>query len=394
MSPVIPAYLTVNPLTLLTRPSGEWQSWFPFSSPRGLWTYVGRTALYRGLLRLKLKPGSTVLFPSYFQGVEADTLLHAGFKLRFYRVDRSFRPDLTDVERRLDGEASALYITHYFGLPQPLPLISEFCRTKGLKLIEDCALGLFSKDGESWLGSAGDMAMYCVYKTVPLPHGGFLVTKTASGEEKMERPPARPVFLQTADLIAQHFKNRLFSPALEGAWLRTAGLRKALVGEMSSGNMDFKTAVLEYGAAPVAEYLMGFCNPQTIIQRRRENFERLLCRLDGAVRPVIKELPGGACPCFFPVYVEDKAQFRKDLAARGIGSVNLWNPPHRACPEDMAKEVAPWRNQILELPIHQQIDEEGVERIAAAVAEVANRKRQSVSMWSIPEMAFPTTSGH
>src|SRR5207302_10768735 len=94
---------------------------------------------------LGLAPHSTILVPSYHEGIELDALLAAGYRLRYYRVDQDLRVDLDDVERRLDPSVAALYVIHYFGLPQPLAVLREFCDAHGLRLIEDCALALFSR---------------------------------------------------------------------------------------------------------------------------------------------------------------------------------------------------------------------------------------------------------
>jgi len=64
---------------------------------------------------LKLPEHSTILVPAYHQGVEIDTLLAAGYQVRYYRVDERLLVDFEDLERRLDRAVSALYVIHYFG---------------------------------------------------------------------------------------------------------------------------------------------------------------------------------------------------------------------------------------------------------------------------------------
>src|SRR5262245_42829462 len=42
-----------------------------------------------------------------------------------------------------------------------------------MRLVEDCALSLYSRDPSGrWLGSTGDLSIFCLYKTLPVPHGG------------------------------------------------------------------------------------------------------------------------------------------------------------------------------------------------------------------------------
>jgi dTDP-4-amino-4,6-dideoxygalactose transaminase len=109
------AYFTLPPISLCARGSDAWKQVFPFTEPGGAWTFSGRVALFAGLRQIQLPVGSTVLVPSYFQGTEIDTLIAAGYKLRFYAIDDNFEVDLADVEQKLDDNVSALYIIHYFG---------------------------------------------------------------------------------------------------------------------------------------------------------------------------------------------------------------------------------------------------------------------------------------
>ncbi|MEJ2722409.1 MAG: aminotransferase DegT, partial [bacterium] len=71
---------------------------------------------------------------------------------------------------------------------------------------------------------------------------------------------------------------------------------------------------------------------------------------------------------FFPVLVEDKIRIQKQLEALGVYTVNLWYQRHPACPPDMAQEASRWRDHLLELPIHHDLDPGDVERVAAAVS--------------------------
>jgi dTDP-4-amino-4,6-dideoxygalactose transaminase len=141
--------------------------------------------------------------PSYHQGVEIDTLLAAGYQVRYYRVTEQLCVNLEDVEQRVDDTVSALYVIHYFGFAQPLDPIRRFCDAHRLQLIEDCALSLFSRANGTWLGSVGDLALYSVYKTLPLPHGGFLLTKAGQPASALPPAPLASTFIQTLDLLHQ-----------------------------------------------------------------------------------------------------------------------------------------------------------------------------------------------
>src|SRR5262245_33219680 len=68
------------------------QSGFPFDRPAVHYYYQARNAIYALAQAWKLA-GQEVLFPAYFHGVEVETLLAAGVKLRFYPVHKGMRVD-------------------------------------------------------------------------------------------------------------------------------------------------------------------------------------------------------------------------------------------------------------------------------------------------------------
>jgi len=373
---IIPVVPTLSLSDLVSPGSSRWRSFFPFSSNRGAWALTGRVALYRGLPALELAPGSTVLVPSYFHGVEIDTLLAAGHKLRFCRIREDFTFDLDDAERRLHGDESALFVIHYFGFPQPLAPIETFCRRHGLKLIEDCALSLFSRDENGPLGTHGDLALYSVYKTVLLPHGGFVVTKGTRGYRPLRAFSRMSTAVQLKDLIHLDMKARgwgetekwilRFSRAFKSA-LRWN--REEMVG---SGYSSWDPRMLEYDASPWVRRLMRLVDPVSIVAKRRENYLHLAARLRGrAHTPApFDKLPEGVCPLFFPVVVEDKIRFQSDMLRLGIQTINLWYESHPACPPDLDAETSKWRRHLIEVPIHQGLSLEDIDRVADAVSSL------------------------
>ncbi|HVH10747.1 MAG TPA: hypothetical protein VM736_13215, partial [Gemmatimonadales bacterium] len=90
----MPVYPTWAHLWRLPCWSSQWRHWFPFNAPGGRWTFSGRVALYHGLPSLGLPRGSTILVPTYHQGVEIETLLAAGYRVRYYRLTDGLRIDL------------------------------------------------------------------------------------------------------------------------------------------------------------------------------------------------------------------------------------------------------------------------------------------------------------
>lgn len=365
--PYLSALLSLPPRAILGGRDDTWRGTFPFSAPFGGWTFSGRTALAAGLAALKVPPGTQVLVPAYFQGTEIDTLLRRGLKLKFYRLRGDFTVDLEHLERTIDSRSRLLYIIHYFGLPQPLDTLTELCERRGLKLIEDCALGLYSRAGETWLGSRGDLALFSVYKTVPLPHGGYAVLKNPATVEQLRPPPLQSTVTQTVDLIMEHLLSRGSRAPLARTRRVVRLVRRAIGWErgsaVESGSIVWDKRLLELGASQLVHTLMDFHRPDDIVARRRANFQILHGFLREHSPLHLERLPDGVCPLFYPIIVDDKERAQQALQQLGVGSVNLWSQSHSICPKELATEVLPWRRHILELPVHQLLDGADSERI-------------------------------
>lgn len=370
----VPGYPTLAGFRRAGRLHSNWREWFPFTAPGG-WAFSGRVALYHGISRLGLPPHSTILVPSYHEGIELDALLAAGYGVRHYRVDHALRIDLADVERKIDPSVAALYVIHYFGLPQPLPALRAFCDAHRIRLIEDCALALFSRTNGTWLGTVGDLAIFSLYKTLPLPHGGYLVER--SGRDplpELRAPPAMSTLVQTLDLVHHTLQANGLSGVERAASRASRAVRRLLRWNrqttVSSGGSRWDQRLVTYGVSRWTQQLIGFTNRDQVVARRRANYQRLATRLRSHVSVPFPELPPGACPLLLPVLVANRERVQWRLGGLGVQSGSFWPTTHGTCPPDLAAEIAPWREQCLELPIHQELRSRDVDRVADAVIQV------------------------
>ena len=92
-----------------------------------------------------------------------------------YRVDRNARIDMTDLVARITSRTKLVYVTHYFGRPAEIEDLVALCRERNIKLLEDCALSLFSDT----TGSLGDAAIFSFRKSLPACAGGALALHDA-----------------------------------------------------------------------------------------------------------------------------------------------------------------------------------------------------------------------
>ncbi len=353
---------------------------FPLSDPRTQPFYLGRGAVVRAVERLGLG-GCEVLVPAYHHGVEVEALLAAGVRPRFYNVTRDFQTDFASLAAEVTPETRAIYVIHFVGLPQPMPEIVAFARARGLKIIEDCALALYSRDGRFPLGSRGDAAIFCFYKTLAVPHGGAL-WMPAPGPPPALSPPG---VLATAHQILASLLTHLDRQGGTLGHLARRMLRKTarwwrLVGPLPVdsrpvGTRSFVPGQEKLGIAPASLRIAVRSEARSVVEARRRNYYALLSRLREVCPPMVQELPSGACPLFYPLWTEDKRALQQALAQEGIESIDFWREGSPLVPPGKFPDVEALRAHVLELPIHQDLDLGDIERIARTVKRALATRR-------------------
>lgn len=350
---------------------------FPFDGSRATLYFLARNAIWHGADALGLKAGDEVLMPSYHHGVEPECLLAKGMKLRFYRVDERMVADLEDVRAKLRPDTRALYVTHYLGIPQPIGAFREIASGAGIPLIEDCALSLYSRTEAGPLGSFGDIGIFCLYKSLPVPHGGALaLNRKDLAMPPVPRPPDRVTTtsyilnrLLDAGVVSRSAVRRAASETFRS--LARAAKHAARTTVVPIDTEEFDVLIIDLGVRDVARRIIRHTNADETVARRRANFLRFAERLDPGVRAVFPSLPPGACPLSFPIFVKEKVAVAERLMAAGVESVNMWARHHPASPRGSFPEIDFLREHVLELPCHQGLRFDHVDYAAEKASELA-----------------------
>jgi dTDP-4-amino-4,6-dideoxygalactose transaminase len=376
------------PGNLLRRGVGEPP--FPLNAPDRTYSYMARGVIYHLFRALKLKPGETVLVPDYHSGVEIWALRAAGVNLRYYPIRANLEPDMDALRRLCTPEVRVLYVIHYFGWSQPLAEMQQLCRERGLIMIEDCALSFLSAAEGKPLGSTGDYAFYCLYKTLPVPNGGVLVqnSRVSADLTHLQLEPCSTASLAaaSAELFLERIRGSSDAAGRALFWLKRrigqafnlAGIHRLPVGDISP---DFSTIGLDVDKMNVAmsgfskRLLEGF-DYAAIRRRRIENFTALRDALAGEVPMPRNDLPAGMCPLFFPVFVEDKAAAARAFLERGINVTELWNYGYPEADPHTGPETQLLRRHLLELPIHQDVTPAQVEYMARCALDMRHLYKQ------------------
>lgn len=144
----------------------------------------GRRALVEALRISGVTNGSTVALPALICRELLSAIYASGAVPSFYHVGKDL-----NVDGSVSGLPSckAVVAVNYFGFPQALSPFREHCRRTGAVLIEDNAHGLFSRDSTGTsLGLRGDLGLFSLRKTLPIPNGAALVVNARAYASSLE----------------------------------------------------------------------------------------------------------------------------------------------------------------------------------------------------------------
>ena len=318
-------------------------------------------------------PGDEVLVPSYNCGSDVSPVIATGARVLMYRVDRNAEIDIDDIRRRVSKRTKAICVTHYFGRPAKITELASFCREREIKLLEDCALSLFS----SGVGEIGDAAIFNLRKSLPVSDGGVLsIGCSPSDQQVIIAREASPFSVGRGALsLLKRWIQRMF-------WIGSGALRSADVESPSADNVreadlpdipnsyyysyDGDTAAIR--ASRLARGLLNRINRDEIVNRRRGNYRVLRASMKDArgFAPLWREeeLEPGVCPLGFPIVVQDKVRWCRNLNGSGVSVAPWWSGFHRGLDWGEFVEARKLKKQLVLLPVHQGLTADDMEYIA------------------------------
>ena len=334
---------------------------YPFTDSRVRLYEFARQGLWHGVQALGLATGDEVLVPAYNHGSELEVMNRAGVAMRFYGRGGALEPDEHELESLVGPATRALYLIHYLGRAQDSARWRTWCDAHGLLLIEDVAMAwLAARDGTP-AGALADLAIYSPWKTFGLYDVGAMVCA---------RPPARVPATRTTHarfVLRSHLRWLAGRSGLAGAAVRRRKARRAAFTTLPADEWG----LLDPDAGPSALSLFllrRLARGADAPAARRRNFERLHERLAALAAPGFEQVDPEACPFAYPIATDDKHGLIAALAAQGVEVLDLWSVPHPSAPA--AAEfpgVARRRATTVGLPVHQELRDGDIDRIADAV---------------------------
>ncbi len=367
---------------------------FPLNQEKCFYYFSARYALAGGLTALGLKPGDAILLPSYNCGVEIDPILHSKIKPVFYRIDKNLLVDCDDIMKKITGDVKAILVTHFLGFPQPVNQVGKICSEKNLFLIEDCAHALLSSLDGKPLGSFGDISIFSLLKTLPVPNGGVSAINNRNIDH--DHYPKKPNLFATLLYATELLKKRTQSNnsvieyglgalyngvyfSLLSARLALAAFRKYFNPRglylVKPDSQLFVEGLRPWGISSLSKKIISKTNLEEVKKIRRRNFEYLLSHFLKNERGILpfRELPPGVCPLFFPIILESSQQREavyKRLKSRGVITHPWWDRFHPGVQWEEFPEAVYLKRRLFGFPIHQDLTLKHLDHVVEQFEEV------------------------
>jgi dTDP-4-amino-4,6-dideoxygalactose transaminase len=350
--------------------------------------FWARNGIFHALRAFQVPAGARVLVPAYLCASAVEPILAYGAAVEFYAIRPDLRVDLDDLAARIGHDTKAVLAVHYFGFPQPMTDLRQLCDARGLWLLEDCAHVLTGEIDGRPLGTVGDASVFSLRKFLPLYDGAEL-------RVNFDRPGFRIAWCRTTPLFALKVAKNLvemtsgpLGRALRGrlsvgAWrdrLCSGGpTGDAHVLAMDTNSTSFDPAMVDMPMSAMCCFIADHSDVPAIVAQRRRNYHRLQRGLatTGAVAFALGELPTAVCPWILPVFFPGIEQAHLRLRARGIPAVT-WGgvrPLGVSAAEFPAADFL--YDRLVFLPIHQGLDDHGVDLMIETVRSVCREAATS-----------------
>ena len=342
---------------------------FPLDDPRGHRFRFGRAALWHGVRALGLQEDDEVLVPAYHHGSEIEAFISAGLVPRFYSTRPGMMPDVGELESVIGRRTRALMLIHVFGLAQPISEYRHWCDEHGLLLIEDAAQAWLSESEGTPVGRDADLSLFCLYKTFGLPDGAAVFIR--AGAQPQRDLGSGPTLAAVAKRHAAWAAQRSVLVGAAWTWAKSrCGTRFDAAGEIALG--DTSAAM-----SSASESLLARLAATPAAAIRRAHYRLLFERLAELVPQQMPRLTPGAAPFAFPISTSEKGTLLNRLAHAGIHAIDYWSVPHPTLEPQRDPVGARLRNQVVGLPVHQELVPDDLDRITAAVIGPRRRPREA-----------------
>ncbi len=140
----------------------------------------GTAALHLALLSLGIKPGDEVICPSLTFVATVNVIKYVGAIPVFADVTglTDWNINIESIKKVKTSKTKAIIVVHYGGYPCDMPVICEYAKREGLKIVEDCAHAPGAAIESKKVGTWGDVGCFSFFsnKNISTGEGGMITT--------------------------------------------------------------------------------------------------------------------------------------------------------------------------------------------------------------------------
>ena len=149
----------------------------------------GTDALELALLAVGCTPGAEIVTAANAGGYAAAAARRLGLEARYAEVDpETLGLTAATIEQALTPATRAVVATHLYGLMCDIEGIVDLCRTRGIRVVEDCAQAAGAQRRGRRAGAFGDVATFSFYPTkllAAIGDGGAVATNDIEIDERV-----------------------------------------------------------------------------------------------------------------------------------------------------------------------------------------------------------------
>ena len=325
--------------------------------------------MHLALLAAGTGPGDEVITTPLTFAATVNVILHAGATpvLADVRED-DYNIDVDGIERKITPRTKALMPMHYGGQPCRMDELQALADRHKLRVIEDAAHAIGARYRGQPIGALTDAAVFSFYpiKSITTGQGGMLTTNDADLADRVR-------------LLSLHGLSK-------NAWNRYSKGGSAEYQVLAPG---FNYAMTDIQAALGIHQLKRLEAFQARRTHIANQYNALFADLPELIRPPMRGEIVHAWH-LYPIRLQldrlriNRAQFIEELRERGIGTSVHFIPIHlhpyyrealSLGPGDFPVTEAIYEG-LISLPIYPRMEDAGVERVAAAVREIAEAHRR------------------
>ena len=305
-----------------------------------------------------------------------NAIIAAGYEAQLY--DFSPRPGLFDCDeviKAISPSVGVLIVTHYFGVPIDFSPVLEHCAANGITVIEACAHQLGGSIGERTVGTIGDAAIYSFNydKPISLGWGGIaLLNNPTSFDLNVEAGYRAPGIGEELALLEQFVESmsyrRRIIPKQQSFAHRVLRRARILRTKRFCKSTDISIGAIQ---AELGRWCLKHYS--AAVKQRNANSKRLAEEIPQPSWPINDNVE----PAWIKqkVYIEDTVALKrlsKRLQCCGL-RVGNFNWPTLLKGENGTnyRHALQASTNWVDVPIHQNVTDQHLEKIIAAFNEVA-----------------------